>query len=108
MALRFPTLNVQRNRCESGALYHAEQLNRQNNRIHLPTKEKGKTLGQLSSFDEKRLTNLALEPPILGCFHDLDENRRCSTYPGWFLQPDESKRAEKMLELAISSLFRLG
>jgi hypothetical protein len=28
-------------------------------------RKKGKTLGQLSSFDEKRLTNLALEPPRL-------------------------------------------
>jgi hypothetical protein len=81
---------VQCNRCESDTLYHAEQLNRQNNRIHLATKEKGKTLGQLSSFDEKRLTNTALEPPRM------------------FSQPDESKRAKKMLELAIPSLFRLG
>jgi hypothetical protein len=31
MALRFPTLNVQHNRFESGALYRAEQLNGQNN-----------------------------------------------------------------------------
>jgi hypothetical protein len=46
--------------------------------------------------------------PILGCFHDLDESQRCSTYPGLFSQPDESKRAEKMLELTIPSLFRLG
>jgi hypothetical protein len=30
------------------------------------------------------------------------------TYPKLFLQPKESKRAEKMLELAIPSLFRLG
>jgi hypothetical protein len=29
------------------------------------------------------------------------------TYPEMFSQPDESKRAEKMLELAILSLFRL-
>jgi hypothetical protein len=29
-------------------------------------------------------------------------------YPKLFLQPDESKRAEKMLELVIPSLFRLG
>jgi hypothetical protein len=28
--------------------------------------------------------------------------------PDLFSQPDESKRAEKMLELAILSLFRLG
>jgi hypothetical protein len=30
------------------------------------------------------------------------------TYPKLSSQPDESKRAEKMLELAIPSLFRLG
>jgi hypothetical protein len=29
-------------------------------------------------------------------------------YLGLFSQPDKSKRAEKMLELAIPSLFRLG
>jgi hypothetical protein len=29
-------------------------------------------------------------------------------YPELFSQPDESKRAEKILELAIPSLFRLG
>jgi hypothetical protein len=29
-------------------------------------------------------------------------------YPKLFAQPDESKRAKKMLELAIPSLFRLG
>jgi hypothetical protein len=28
--------------------------------------------------------------------------------PKLFSQPDESKRAEKMLELTIPSLFRLG
>jgi hypothetical protein len=28
--------------------------------------------------------------------------------PELFSQPDESKRAEKMLELTISGLFRLG
>jgi hypothetical protein len=65
MALRFPTLNVQRNRCKSGAPYHAEQPNRQNNQVHLATKEKDKTLRQLSSFDENRLTNPALEHPRL-------------------------------------------
>jgi hypothetical protein len=31
MALWFPTLIAQRNRRESGAPFHAEQLNRQNN-----------------------------------------------------------------------------
>jgi hypothetical protein len=30
------------------------------------------------------------------------------TYPELFSQPDESKRAKKMLELAVPSLFRLG
>jgi hypothetical protein len=30
------------------------------------------------------------------------------TYPELFSQPEESKRAEKMLELAIPSLFRLA
>jgi hypothetical protein len=30
-----------------------------------------------------------------------------SPYPELFSQPDKSKRAEKMLELAILSLFRL-
>jgi hypothetical protein len=34
-------------------------------------------------------------------FHGLDESQRHLTYPGLFSQPDESKRAEKMLELAI-------
>jgi hypothetical protein len=29
-------------------------------------------------------------------------------YPELFLQLDESKRAKKMLELAIPNLFRLG
>jgi hypothetical protein len=28
MALQLPTLTMQRNRCESGALFHAEKLNR--------------------------------------------------------------------------------
>jgi hypothetical protein len=34
--------------------------------------------------------------------------RGSSPYPELFSQPDENKRAEKMLELAILSLFRLG
>jgi hypothetical protein len=33
--------------------------------------------------------------------------KECSPYPELFSQPDESKRAEKMLELAIIGLFRL-
>jgi hypothetical protein len=58
-------------------------------------------------FDEsKKADNLALEP-ILGCFHNLDENQRCSLDPELFAQPDESKRAKKMIELAIPSIFRL-
>jgi hypothetical protein len=46
--------------------------------------------------------------PILDYFHSLDESQRYSPYPGLISQPDESKRDEKMLELAIPSLFRLG
>jgi hypothetical protein len=58
-------------------------------------------------LDESKVDGPTLEP-IQGCIHDLDESRGCSTYPRLFSQPDESKRAEKMLELAIPSLFRLG
>jgi hypothetical protein len=58
-------------------------------------------------LDESKADKLTLEP-ILSCFHVLDDSQRCSTYPGLFSQPDESKRAKKMLELAIPSLFRLG
>jgi hypothetical protein len=32
--------------------------------------------------------------------------KESSSYPELFPQPDESKRAKKMLELAIPSLFR--
>jgi hypothetical protein len=46
--------------------------------------------------------------PILGCFHSLDKSQRCSPYPELFSQSDKSKRAKKMLELAIPSLLRLG
>jgi hypothetical protein len=60
-----------------------------------------------SGLDESKADKLTLEP-ILGCFHDLDESQMCSTNPELFSQPDESKRAKKMLELAIPSLFRLG
>jgi hypothetical protein len=49
-------------------------------------------------LDKSKANKLTLEP-ILGCFHDLDESQRCSTYPSLFSQPDESKRPEKMLEL---------
>jgi predicted transcriptional regulator len=55
-------------------------------------------------LDESKAGKLTLEP-ILGCFHGLDESRRRSTYPGLFLQLDERKRAEKMLELAIPEPF---
>jgi hypothetical protein len=57
-------------------------------------------------LDESKIDKLTLKP-ILGCFHGLDESQRCSHDPGLFSQPDESKRAKKMLELAIPSLFRL-
>jgi hypothetical protein len=53
-----------------------------------------------SGLDESKADRQTLEP-ILGCFHGLDENQRCLTYPGLFSQPDENKRAEKTLELAI-------
>jgi hypothetical protein len=43
---------------------------------------------------------LTLEP-ILGCFHGPDESQRCSPSPELFSQPDENKKAEKMLEPAI-------
>jgi hypothetical protein len=58
-------------------------------------------------LDESKADKLIFEP-ILGCFHNLDESQRCSPDPKLFSQPDESKRAENMLELAIPSLFRLG
>jgi hypothetical protein len=62
---------------------------------------------QVFSFlDKSKADKLTLEP-ILGCFHGLDESQGCSPYPELFSQPDESKRAEKMLELAILNLFRL-
>jgi hypothetical protein len=56
-------------------------------------------------LDESKADEPTLEP-ILGYFHDLDESRRCLTYPGLFSQPDESKRAEKMLKLAIPKPFQ--
>jgi hypothetical protein len=59
-----------------------------------------------SDLDESKADKLTLEP-ILGCFHNLDESQRKLASRVVF-QPDESKRAKKMLELAISSLFRLG
>jgi hypothetical protein len=61
----------------------------------------------LFRLDESKADKLTLEP-ILGCFHSLDESQRCSPHPGLFSQPDESKRAKKMLKLVIPSLFRLG
>jgi hypothetical protein len=60
-----------------------------------------------SGLDESKADKLTLEH-ILGCFHSLDESQRCSIDPELFSQPDKSKRAEKMLELEIPSLFRLG
>jgi hypothetical protein len=61
----------------------------------------------LSGLDESKADKLTLES-ILGCFHSLDESQRCSPDPELFSQPDESKRAEKTLKLAILNLFRLG
>jgi hypothetical protein len=58
-------------------------------------------------LDESKADKLTLKP-ILGCFHNLDESQRCSPDLELFSQPDKSKRAEKMLELAIPSLFRFG
>jgi hypothetical protein len=40
--------------------------------------------------------------------HNLDESQRYSPNPKLFSQPDESKKAKKILELEIPSLFRLG
>jgi hypothetical protein len=60
-----------------------------------------------SGLDESKADELTLKH-ILGCFHSLDESQRYSPYPELFSQPDKSKRAERMLELAIPSLFRLG
>jgi hypothetical protein len=58
-------------------------------------------------LDESKDDKLTLEP-ILGCFHNLDESQRCSLDLELFSQSDQSKRAKKMLELVILSLFRLG
>jgi hypothetical protein len=58
-------------------------------------------------LDESKADKLTLEP-ILGCFHSLDKSQRFLLYPELFSQSDESKRVEKMLELVIPSLFRLG
>jgi hypothetical protein len=57
-------------------------------------------------LDESKANKLTLKH-ILGCFHSLDESQRCSSNLELFSQPDESKRAEKMFELAIPSLFSL-
>jgi hypothetical protein len=51
-------------------------------------------------MEARRLTNPTLEP-IMGCSHDPDESQRCSLDPELFSQPNESKRAKKMLEFAI-------
>jgi hypothetical protein len=51
-------------------------------------------------LDESKVDKLTFKP-ILGCFHGLDEIQRSSPYPRLFSQPNESKRAEKTLELAI-------
>jgi hypothetical protein len=57
-----------------------------------------------SGLDESKANKLTLKP-ILGCFHGPDESQRCSPDPKLFSQPDESKRAEKMLELTLSQVF---
>jgi hypothetical protein len=59
-------------------------------------------------LDESKKADKPTLEPVLGCFYSLNESQRCSPDPELFSQPDESKRAEKMLELAIPSLFRLG
>jgi hypothetical protein len=85
MALRFSTLTAQRNQRESGAFFHAEQLNGQIEQLSSCYKGEDKTLGQFSGLDEsKKADNPALETilgcitawmrargahPILGCFH---------------------------------------
>jgi hypothetical protein len=50
----FPTLNAQHNRCESGALYHAEQLNGQNDRVSPCYKGKDKHLDSYQTLTKKR------------------------------------------------------
>jgi hypothetical protein len=66
------------------------------------------TFEQFSSLNEsKKADNPALEH-ILGYFHSSDENRDARPILSCFSQPDKSKRAKKMLELAIPSLFKLG
>jgi hypothetical protein len=57
-------------------------------------------------LDESKADKLTLKP-ILGCFHGQYESQRWSIDPELFSQPDGSKRAKKMLELAIPNLFRL-
>jgi hypothetical protein len=59
-----------------------------------------------SGLDESKADKLTLEL-ILSCFHSLDESQRCLPDLELFSQSDVSKRAEKMLELVIPSLFRL-
>jgi hypothetical protein len=58
-----------------------------------------------SDLDESKVDKLTLKPIL---FHGLDESQRCSTDPELFSQLDEGKRAEKMLELVIPSIFELG
>jgi hypothetical protein len=60
-----------------------------------------------SGLDESKENKLTLEH-ILSYFHNLDEGQRHLPDLELFSQPDESKRAEKVLELVIPSLFRLG
>jgi hypothetical protein len=60
-----------------------------------------------SGLDESKKNKLTLEH-ILSYFHSLDESQRHLPNLELFSQPDESKRAENVLELVIPSLFRLG
>jgi hypothetical protein len=58
MALQFPTLTMQHNQCESGALFYAEQVNGQTNRVFLVTKEKTKHLDNFQAWMKvRRLTS---------------------------------------------------
>jgi hypothetical protein len=54
-------------------------------------------------LDESKADKLTLEP-ILSHSHSLDESQRSPPYPELISQLDESKRAEKKLELAIHKL----
>jgi hypothetical protein len=61
----------------------------------------------LFRLDESKKTDKPILEPILGCFHGLDESQRVLALSRVVPQLDESKRAEKKLELTILILFRL-